>query len=60
MGVADGVLNVLVTQVMLNRTRVLSSLGQLVSTGVPQHVRVDREWEFGLLPCPGQNFSNRI
>jgi len=39
------VLNVVVAEVMLDRPRILSVVGQLVAGGVSQHMRVDRELE---------------
>ena len=46
-GVSDGVLNVLVPEVMLQRPRVVAIIGELKTTGMAQHVRVDREWHLG-------------
>ena len=42
-GVAGGMLNVAVSQIMLDRPRVLPVVGQLVAGGVAQHVRMDRD-----------------
>ena len=41
--VADRVLDVLVTQVVLDRTRIMAIVGQLVACSMTQHVRVDGE-----------------
>lgn len=41
--VSDGVGNVLVTEIMLNRPCVLAVVGQFVPSGVAQHVWVNRE-----------------
>ena len=49
-GVSDGVLNVLVREVMPQGPRVVAVVGQLESTGMAKHVRVDREWHLGGLP----------
>lgn len=38
-----------VPKVLLNRSRVVTVIGEFVSGGVAQHVRVDREREFGVL-----------
>lgn len=43
LGVSDGVGNVLVTEIMLNRPCVLAVVGQFVPSGVAQHVWVNRE-----------------
>src|SRR5215471_17702079 len=49
-GVPDGVLNVLVSEVMLQGPRVVAVVGELEPTGMAKHVRVDREWHLGGLP----------
>jgi hypothetical protein len=41
LGVSDGVLNVLVPQIVLKRPRVLTIIGELKPAGVAQHVRMD-------------------
>jgi hypothetical protein len=41
--VLDDVLDVLVTEVVLDRPRVLALVRELVSAGVPQQVRIRRE-----------------
>src|SRR5262249_45456364 len=46
-GVSDGVLNVLVPEVMLQGPRVVAVVGQLEPTGMAKHVRVDGEWHLG-------------
>ena len=48
LGVADGVLNVTVTEVVLESPRVDALVRQLVSGRVPEHVRVHREAKRGL------------
>ena len=48
-GVSDGVLNVLVPEVMLQGPRVVAVVGELKTTGMAQHVWVDREWHLGSL-----------
>ena len=40
------------TQVVLDRARVLAVIGELVATGMPQHVAVHEEREAGRLSCP--------
>ena len=46
-GVPDGVLNVLVPEVVLQGPRVVAIIGQLEPAGMAEHVRVDREWHLG-------------
>ena len=41
-GIPDGVLNVAVTEVVLNETQVVTAIGEIEATGVPQHMRPDR------------------
>src|SRR5262249_27841451 len=48
-GVPDGVLNVLVPEVVLERSRVVAIVGELEPTGMAKHVGVDREWHLGSL-----------
>src|SRR5258708_19515355 len=59
-GVPDGVLDVPVSEVVLNQPRVRPSVGEVEARRVSQHVRVDREGEpgplasaSGELPHPG-------
>src|SRR5215469_9993046 len=49
-GVSDGVLNVVVPEVMLQGPGVMAIVGELEPTGMAKHVRVDREWHLGGLP----------
>ena len=49
-GVPDGVLNVLVAEVVLQGPRVAAIVRELEPTGMAKHVRVDREWHLGDLP----------
>ena len=49
-GVPDGVLNVLVPEVVLQSPRVVAIVGELEPTGMAQHVRMDREWHLGGFP----------
>ncbi len=41
--------DVLVPEVLLDRPRILALAGELETAGMPQHVRVDGEGEFGEL-----------
>ena len=49
-GVSDGVLNVLVPEVVLQGSRVVTIIGQLEPTRMAKHVRVDREWHVSGFP----------
>src|SRR6516225_3725996 len=49
-GVPDGVLDVLVPEVVLQGPRVVSIVRELESTGMAKHVWVDREWHVGGFP----------
>src|SRR5262249_54398374 len=46
-GVSNGVLNVLVPEVVLQGPRVMAIVREFEPTGMAQHVRVDREWHLG-------------
>src|SRR5215475_6522870 len=48
-GVPDGVLNVLVPEVVLQGARVVTIVGELEPTGMAKHVGVDWEWHLGSL-----------
>jgi hypothetical protein len=45
-GIADGVLDVFMAEIMLERARILAIVRELVSAGVPEHVWVNPEWHF--------------
>src|SRR5262245_14222643 len=47
LGVADRVLDVLVTQIVLQRSGIPSRVRLVVATGVPEHVRVSLDFEPG-------------
>ena len=49
-GVPDGVLNVLVPEVLLQGPRVMAIICELEPAGMAKHVGVDREWHLGGLP----------
>jgi hypothetical protein len=55
LGVSNGVLNVLVSQIVLKRARVLMVIGKLEPAGVAQHVRMDWEWHLGSLAEPAHH-----
>ena len=52
LGVSNCVLNVAVAQISLQRPCVVPLVGERVTAGVPEHVRVRFEAQFGLDPCP--------
>ena len=52
LGVAHRVLDVAVAKVSLQRPRIVTLVGESVTAGMPQHVRVCLEGELGLDPCP--------
>jgi hypothetical protein len=43
----DGVLDVLMTEIVLQGTSIVAIVCKLVPTGVPEHVWVDAEWHLG-------------
>ena len=47
LGIADGVLNILVPQVVLNRSGIVAVIGQLKARGVAEHGGMHREPELG-------------
>ena len=49
-GVSNGVLDVLVPEVVLQGPRVVAIVSQLEPAGMAQHVGVHREWHLGGLP----------
>src|SRR5579862_5514030 len=53
--VSNGVLDVLVAQIVLHRARVLPVIRQLIAARMPQHMRMDREWKRPVLPYPGDH-----
>ena len=59
-GVAGGMLNVAVPQIMLDRPRVLAVVGQLVAGGVAQHVRMDGELDAGFASGSTDDLAHRI
>src|SRR5713101_5412209 len=49
LGIADGVRDISVAQVLLDRPRVVPLIGQLETAGVAEHVGMNREGEAGSL-----------
>src|SRR5262249_41513384 len=52
LGVAHGVLDVLVAEPGLQRPRVMAGIGQRIAAAMAQHVRMDRELHLGPSPDP--------
>ena len=50
--VLDGVLNVAVSEVRLQRPRIMPFVGERITAGVPEHMWVRFEPQLGLVPCP--------
>jgi hypothetical protein len=46
-------LDVSMTEIMLQRTSIVAIVGELVSAGVPVHVRVDANWHLDGLTGAG-------
>jgi hypothetical protein len=59
LGIAHRVRDVFVSEVLLDRARVLALAGELESTGMPEHVRMDREGQFRELAGARNQFSRR-
>jgi hypothetical protein len=52
LGVAGGMHDALMAEIMLKRPGIMPIVGELVPAGVPEHVRVNREWHLGSLTEP--------
>ena len=52
LSVADGVLDVAVAKISLQRPRIVPLVGERVAACVPEHVRVRLEGKLGFDPCP--------
>jgi hypothetical protein len=52
-------LNISVSQVVLDRPDIMAVIGKLNATPMTEHVRMDREGDAGLLPCPGHQLAHR-
>src|SRR5512147_552264 len=57
--VENRVLNILVPQVVLNSTGILTVVGQLEAGRMPEHVRVDRHSEPGSIAGASDHFAER-
>lgn len=53
-------LDILVAEVMLDSSRVLSGLRQFVAAGMAQHVWMHWKWQLSLLPCPANYLAKGI
>ena len=58
--ITDCVLNILVSHVVLDGPCILPVVGQLVSATMAQHVRMHRELDLGILPCPQSALAPRV
>ena len=56
--IADCVLDVSMPQVMLDRARVVSLIGELVTSSMTEHVRMYRKVELGEPTCAGKHLSH--
>lgn len=52
LSIADGVLDVLMSQVRLQRACVVTLIGERIAAGVSEHVRMDLESQLGRYACP--------
>ena len=57
LGVTDRIHDIFMAHVVLERSGVMPVVGELVAGGVPEHVRMDREWKPCRFPGPGDRFS---
>ena len=55
--IADRVHDVFVSHVVLEGSRVVPIVGELVARGVPEHVRMDWEWELCGFSSSGDRFQ---
>jgi hypothetical protein len=46
-GIADSVLDILMTEVVLERASIMAIVRELVPAGMAEHVRVDAKWHLG-------------
>src|SRR5262249_44884585 len=50
LGIAHGMLNVLVPEIRLQRSSIVAGVGKSIAAAVAKHVWVDREWHLCGLP----------
>ena len=55
--VSNRVHDIFVTHVVLERPGIMPIVGELVAGGMPEHVRVNWEWELRGLSSPGDRFQ---
>lgn len=60
LGIAGRVLNVAMPEVMLDGAGILAVVGELVTRGMPQHVRMDREADRGLFAGSCHDLSHGV
>ena len=56
-GVANRVRDIFMAHIVLEGSRVMPIVGELVTSGVPEHVRMNREWELGSFSGPSDHFQ---
>jgi hypothetical protein len=57
-GVSDGMSNILVPEVMLQGSGVMTFISKFEAAGVSQHVRMDRKRQFGCQPRSSHKFAH--
>ena len=57
LGVSDCVHDIFMAHVVLEGSGIMPLVGELVASRVPEHVRVDREWELCGFPDPDDRFQ---
>ncbi len=58
LGISDCMLNVFVSQVMLDRPRIVTVIGELEPTGMAQHMWVDRKAQSCELAGPSDDLTH--
>jgi hypothetical protein len=56
-GVANRVHDIFMAHIVLEGSGVVAIVGELVTSGVPEHVRVNREWELGSFSGPSDHLQ---
>jgi hypothetical protein len=56
-GVANRVHDIFMAHIVLEGSGVVPIVGKLVTSGVPEHVRVNREWELGSFSGPSDHLQ---
>jgi hypothetical protein len=60
LGVLNRVLDLLVTEVILNNAGVITSRGEIVTAAVAEHMRMNREFKASQLTGSGDNLANGV